>query len=282
MKDPTLNSSSQPSTLSNLRRLYVVTGKGGVGKTVVAMALAKHLESQGKKVLYNSFDQPINQTLAKELHLPHFELHVEESAKQYVGNKLGNQTIAGWVIKTPFFNSLFNMLPGLGQMILLGNIINMLEKDPDLTIILDSPSSGHAITMLEASHNFKEMFRSGLIVEDINRMHKFIYDPSILKTLIVTLPTLMAVQEAKELAEHFNKLDIPLIDILANDLLGENEELKSVERSQLPEFMQKKIAIEEQALEEGKDFIAHRIEHFSSQSTAAVIRHLMPLMGGVL
>ena len=107
-----------------------------------------------------------------------------KSAETYIAKKLSSEMVAGWIMKTPFFKSLFNMIPGLGMMILLGHIIEKLQNDPDLHIVMDSPSSGHAITMFESSHNFKEMFGKGMIVDDINRMHQFIYDEQRLRSIV--------------------------------------------------------------------------------------------------
>ena len=66
------------------------------------------------------------------------------------------------------------MIPGLGQMILLGDLVTQLESDPDLTIVLDSPSSGHAITMFESPDNYKEMLKKGLLVQDIDKIKNII------------------------------------------------------------------------------------------------------------
>ena len=169
LKAPTSNSLLQPFTLFDLSiekasRLYLVTGKGGVGKTSFSMALTKKLESQGAKVQYHSFDQPLNSALAKELDLPVLHLDFYESAENYVALKLGSKSVAKWIMKTPFFKSLLNILPGLNHLIFLGNIIYLLEENPDLHIVIDSPSTGHAISILQSTHNFKKIFKTGLLV----------------------------------------------------------------------------------------------------------------------
>ena len=263
--------------LSKLPRLIVITGKGGVGKTSVALALTKFLKEQykgtEKSVCYNSFDQLTNNNLCEELDLPYFEMSPAESAQAYIGKKLGSKTIASWVLKTPFFKSLFNMIPGLGMVILMGHIIEKLEKDPNLTIVLDSPSSGHALTMFESSHNFKEMFGTGLIVEDINRMHRFLYEKKLLKTYIVCLPTLMAAQEGIELKESFKKLEINQVELLLNDLLHLAPEINNKEES-LPNFLKVKVNLEKEVEEEFKDHFQSQLPHFSVNSEVEMIKQL--------
>ena len=156
------------------KRLYIFTGKGGVGKTSLAMAMTKHLEALGLNPKYNSFFQDPDRSLWKKLNLPVLDIDLNTSAEMYIGRKLNSKTIASWIMKTHFFKSLFQMIPGLGHMILLGHIIDDLEKDPKLIIVLDSPASGHALTMFESSSNFKKIFRAGMIVKDIDKMHAFL------------------------------------------------------------------------------------------------------------
>ncbi len=276
MKVATTNCSSLPFILSKRKpRLIIVTGKGGVGKTTLAMAITKSLESQGTKVLYNCFDQPLNQTLAKNLALPNFTLSLENSAKEYIAKKLGSETIAGWILKTPFFKSLFNMLPGLGHMILLGHIINLLEENDDLTIVLDSPSSGHALTMFESPRNFKEMFKSGLIVEDIHRMERFIFDKDMMKVVVTSLPTQMALQEAHDLVKELKERDIEEVHHVLNDVLPLSPSLEGINNEELPEFLQKKVNLEGSLIEELPESENwYLMPHLAHTTAASVIKDL--------
>lgn len=278
MKVDTTNYLSLPFILSNKKpRLIVITGKGGVGKTTLAMAITKAYESVGKKVLYNCFDQPLNNSLSRNLNLPHFLLKMEDSAKEYIANKLGSETIAGWILKTPFFSSLFNMLPGLGHMILLGHIINKLEEDPELTIVLDSPSSGHALTMFESPQNFKEMFRSGLIVEDIKRMEDFIFKADQMKVVITALPTEMALQEAQDLELALKQRRVHDITHVVNDLLKICPSLEGSTSDELPDFLNKKISMEEELLK-NLDSSWRLIPHYTHDKPSSIIKECSLLL----
>lgn len=252
MKEDTTNYLSRPSILSKYKnsRLIVVTGKGGVGKTSIAMAMTKVIADSGSKVLYNSFDQPYNEKLAASQNIPVLKLDLESSAKRYISKKLGSETLASWILKTPFFKSLFNMLPGLGHMILLGHLINLLEEDPDLRIVVDSPSSGHALTMFESPQNFKKIFRAGLIVDDIKRMEDFLFNNELMRVFIVSLPTKMSVQEAKDLREELSARNINQVSMLANNLISLNPLLIQTKPEDIPSFLEQKISIEKEVLSE--------------------------------
>jgi len=211
------------------------------------MSLAKHLKESGHKVLYNSFDVPPKVTSLKSLGIPYFELFLEDSMREYMGRKLKSEMVAGWIMKTPFFKSLFNMLPALGQMILLGHIIDKLNSDPELHIVIDAPASGHSLTLFQSTHNFKDMFKEGLLVEDINKMHSFLHTEGNLEVWVTTLPTHMAIQEGKELGEQLGEMNLDNIKYVANGNLGKVPFIsKGIEG--LPDFLKQKVSMEQEAL----------------------------------
>ena len=144
------------------------TGKGGVGKSSVSLAFAKSLQLQGQKVLFYAFDQSCRSELAGEHGIDCLNLSLKQSAEEYVARKLNSKKIAKWVLKSAFFSSFLDVLPGLQQVILLGHLIDLLEKDASLSIVVDGPSSGHALTLFEAGYNFKKIFKKGLLLVTSN------------------------------------------------------------------------------------------------------------------
>lgn len=198
----------------SLKRLYIFTGKGGVGKTTLSLAFTRWLQEQGHAATYLTLSQ---QALSDEgpreeklpagwENIPHVHLELEDAAEGYITKKLGSALLAKWIVKTAFFRALVNMLPGFGYVISVGKILEMLHTDPKLIIVLDAPASGHALTMMEATGNFREIFQSGLVFEDTEKMLAKLYDPKHTGVRIMTLPTALAMQEALELKEAIHKL----------------------------------------------------------------------------
>lgn len=254
------------------RRLYIFTGKGGVGKTTLAMSYTKYLESHGKNVLYYCFYQLPEKKLWDALKLPVLDLEVEKSAETYIGKKLNSKTVASWIMKTHFFKSLFQILPALGHMILLGHIIELLEKDPTLIIVLDSPASGHALTMFESSMNFKNIFKTGLIVKDIEKMHSFLQAEYNLKTYIVATPTDLALTEAHELQKELNQSD-KTCSIIINNSYKKFFDLYHLDSNNLPDFLTRKLADEKEM-----DLKEATLPHCTENIPEALVRELTPLM----
>ena len=241
-------------------RLHVVTGKGGVGKTVISLALCHALKSQHKKVLYLNIQDMPDKRIFSDLGVGSWDINTLDSAKLYIAKKLGSQTIAEWILKTPFFKSLFHMLPSLGHLIILGHIIDRLEKEPDLHLVFDSPSSGHVLGLFESTSNYRSIFKSGLIVEDINRMEKFLSGEDNVLIHIISLPTQMACQEGAELqTELDSRLKAP-IQTVFNDCYSRCPELVG-ELEHLPPALAKKIELEKEILADSQD---QKIPHYST------------------
>lgn len=250
------------------RRLYIFTGKGGVGKTTLAMSFTKQLQLEGKNVLYYCFYQLPEKKLWNALKLPVLELDLEKSAEIYIGKKLNSKTIASWIMMTHFFKSLFQILPALGHMILLGHIIDELEKNPDLIIVLDSPASGHALTMFESSTNFKNIFKTGLIVKDIERMQNFLNTESNIATYIIANPTDLAITEARELQKELSE---KTSSIIINNSYKKFFELNHLDTTQLPSFLESKLTAEREM-----NLTVTTFPHLTTNVPEELIRELMP------
>ncbi|MEE2742550.1 MAG: ArsA-related P-loop ATPase [Bdellovibrionota bacterium] len=236
------------------KRLYFFTGKGGVGKTTFAMALTKYLQQNGSNVIYYSFDQDPPLQIINALKVPFLHQTVKESAEIYIERKLNSKIVANWIMKTPFFKSLLNITPSIGHMICLGHLIDRLEKEPDLTLVVDAPASGHTLSLFNSTQNFREMFQRGPLVEDIHRMHSFLKNKNNLKVVVLCLPNIMNIQEALELKDGLQKLELVKPVIILNEVISN---INLEDQVHLPEFLGQKLKIEQSLISKFKnDFVS--------------------------
>lgn len=268
--------------MNKTKRFYIFTGKGGVGKTTLAFSFCEYLKSQNKKVALVYFknskldENPTqyNEVIetAKDFELDVRGLELLESSQKYIAMKLKSATIASWVVKTPFFKSLINMIPGFNYLIYIGQILHFLEEDPELTIVLDSPSSGHALTMLEATKNFHNIFQSGILHNDTTWMLESLTKDNFLKINIITLPTQLALNEASELDQSIKRIEKLETQIFCNNIMMNHG------NDELPEFLQKKISNEKEAIA-GHDIPESGLIPFSmTDSSKNVAKDLVPFM----
>ena len=229
-----------------MRRLYVFAGKGGVGKTILSLAFTKYLLNNKKKnVSYTFFEQNYSSYLCQKLCIPLYQTTLSESIGSYMEKKIGSKIIANAILKTPFFKSLFHIVPGLGYISLLGGLIDILKKNKDLTMVLDPPATGHILTMFSSLHNFKEIFGTGVFAKDIDQINSFLHMKDFFKITVIALPTEMALVEAMELKKSLETYSHNDIDFIVNDSYGHTSELK---KTNLPNFLCKKIDLEKNVL----------------------------------
>lgn len=230
-------------------RLYIFTGKGGVGKTTLSKAFVRHLVEHDHEAVYLTFQ---NQALG-EFHegtkeeivngIKEIYLDLEESARFYIEKRLNSKIIANWIVKTPFFRALINMVPGFSYLIYMGRILEMQNQNPRLTVVLDAPASGHALTMVESTTNFKQIFESGMIFEDTGKMLALLNNPEYTKIHIVSLPSVMSWQEAIELRSGLKERTPVDVNIIVNNCLYP---LLEKHLNQLPEGLKQKTSNEKQ------------------------------------
>jgi arsenite-transporting ATPase len=261
--------------VNSFKNFYIFTGKGGVGKTTLALSFCQYLASQKEDYLYIYFQSQSSKPTSLEKHLKENEitsmpLHLMDCAERYISKKLNSKTIAHWIVKTPFFASLINMIPGFSYVIYLGQILEILLKDPKKIIVLDSPSSGHALTMLESTKNFNDIFQDGIIYKDTNLMLNTMKSPGFTKINIITIPTQLAINESIELKEKIQNLENYDVEITCNNSMSEYDS------ENLPSALKEKIRNEKLALSDYTDRIHAQIRYSTASGSSEIIKDLVP------
>ena len=257
-----------------MHRLYIFAGKGGVGKTSLSLAFTQYLlENEKRNVLYTFFEQNHSSHLFQKLNIPYRKITAIDSIGAYMERKIGSKIVAKTILKTPFFKSLFHVIPGISYISLLGEIVNTLKKDTELTMVLDPPATGHILTMFASLENFKEIFGKGIFAKDIEQINTFIATKNFLKISVIALPSEMALKEAVELKSSLTNYCHDNIDFIVNDSLLQSHEL---EKEKLPDFLCEKIELEKAVL---KNISATALlPHIFSNNVENVIKKLSSKM----
>lgn len=264
--------------MESLRRLYIFTGKGGVGKTTLSKAFVRYLLEHDHEAIYLTFQsQSLSDvqtgTTEKTVNgIREISLDLEECARTYIEKRLNSKMIASWIVKTPFFRALINMVPGFSYLIYLGRILEMGKENPRLIVVLDAPASGHALTMVESTTNFKQIFESGAIFEDTGKMLALLNDPQYTKIHVVSLPSLMSWQEALELRTGLHERTPVDVDITVNNCLFT---LVENDLEKLPQGLRDKALNEKQLIQDNLSEMQCILPHSLSRDPLAIETELV-------
>lgn len=216
------------------KRLIIVTGKGGVGKSTVSAALALCAVRQGKRVLVcelgakeriaTLFGAPGGGAEVRELEPGLNVVHVQpkEAMREYGLMKLKFQTIYNAVFENRLVRAFLRLIPSLAETVMLGKVwfeVEAMEGGRprwDL-VILDAPATGHGVSLLRVPEVLLDTVPPGPLREDARRMKDTLVDPERTSLQIVALPEEMPVNESLELHDQVRDvLGIPLGRLFLN------------------------------------------------------------------
>jgi anion-transporting ArsA/GET3 family ATPase len=206
-------------------QLIVVTGKGGVGKSMIVAVLGRLLAASGRRValidvdpresLHHLLDVPPSGgelvMVAPRLYLQH--LVPRQILDDLVREKLRIGVIANRVLSSPVHQHFTEGAPGLKEAAVFGRALGMVQghgpsnlPKPDI-VILDGPATGHGVTWMMAPRLVSDVIQSGPVGHMAAEVAGFVANQDACGVIVVTTAEEMPVQETLE-----------LIDSLARDV----------------------------------------------------------------
>jgi len=194
-----------------------VTGKGGVGKSAVAAALARVAASRGKRVLvcemddkgslatYLGYEQLAFEPVTVAPNLSAMAMNTEDSLREYIKLYLRVPIIGSLAPLARIFDFVANAAPAVKEILAIGKLCyEVREKNYDL-IIADSEASGHFVAQVSAPDALAALVRIGIIADQTKWMSDLLHDHAVSAVLAVVTPEEMPVVETLELRERMAK-----------------------------------------------------------------------------
>ena len=171
-------------------KLVFVTGKGGVGKTTVASALALFASQRGKKVLIcevdakgdvaGFYEAPPTGFKEKEI-LPGLfamTMDTEASLREYLKLQLRIPVVGRIGPLAKAFDFVATAAPGVREILTVGKpVYEVRERNYDL-VVVDAPASGHIVGLLAAPQAINNLVKVGLIRSQTDWMLEILSDPA--------------------------------------------------------------------------------------------------------
>ena len=200
--------------------MVIVTGKGGVGKTTVSVALGMRAAAEGKRTIVCEVSSQENASrmfehttvgfheVELEENLWAISIDPDESMREYVLLQLKVRAMRDMLFRSRIFNYLAAATPGLKELVTIGKIWELAQLDRKVksgpkydTVIVDAPATGHGVGFLQTPRTFANIARVGPIHSQAQTLDNFITDHENTGVAIVALPEEMPVNESAALEQ---------------------------------------------------------------------------------
>jgi arsenite/tail-anchored protein-transporting ATPase len=217
------------------RKALLVSGKGGVGKTTIAAALARAAVASGRRVLLaevevSSDEQNGPSPLATLVGarapgprvtevsrgLSFVRLSPIEGQRLFLQDVLPLRVMADAALRTRALRRFLEAGPALREMGILYQMLHLLRStrpdgSPVHTLnILDLPATGHALALAALPDALLSVMPGGPVGRAVREGLSLLRDPALTGALLVTLPEPLPVSETLELATAIQRHRIPL------------------------------------------------------------------------
>ncbi len=191
--------------------LLIVSGKGGVGKSLVATAMASKYARAGEKTILVSLDsdphpflkvRPSYKPREIEDNLDLCYLDARQSLKEYVRRKTSFPLLYLPALENPAVAKFLDALPLFSELMSLGKLYDLVgDESPYERVVFDAPATGHCRMLLNVPLVATNTLVAGPIYSSAMKIKGLLQDPAATALVIVTLAEETPAREAQELFE---------------------------------------------------------------------------------
>lgn len=230
-----------PSSLSSLlqKRVLFFVGKGGVGKTTIASAVAVTAAKLEKKTLLIEIEGKRRASrllgLPPQEHLTNVPREVSPylsilsisgatALEEYLQILIPVQRLVRMLIESRPYQYFVAAAPGLKELLTMGKIwYEERQRQSDTQqprwdlIIVDLPATGHGLQYLRMSHAAKETFSEGIVHREAERIETWLRDANKTAVNLVTTPEELPVNETVDTYHQLREtLQLPMGALFIN------------------------------------------------------------------
>lgn len=226
-------------------RLIFVTGKGGVGKSTVAMAIAIAGTRRGLRTIVaevasqdriqRAFEAESQLFTELELSPGLFAISIdpELAMEEYLRVKTG--ALGRALGSTKVFRALTMATPGMREMQTIAKIWELAQADRPANgtagydlVVVDAPATGHGVALLRTPRTFAEIARVGPVAQGGRMIAEMVADHEFTGLVAVATPEEMAVNETLALRDALALDGLKLDAVILNRLYPERFDASDV------------------------------------------------------
>ena len=222
------------------KRLVFVTGKGGVGKSTVSIALGIAAARRGLRTIVAELSGQaraaetfgIAPPSGEEVTLDGGGLHaisvdMERAMEEYLHERAGR--VGDLLAASRAFHAFAHATPGMRELLTIGKVWELAQDrrrvaraSPYDLVLVDAPATGHALGALRTPATFAEIARVGPIAHQGRTIDATLRDPAQTAVVAVALPEEMPVTETIALRAALRQaLGLEPAAVVANACLPE-------------------------------------------------------------
>ena len=242
------------------RKLLVITGKGGVGKTTIAAAVGLAAASAGRHAivvevgeesrlpsLFGIAEPQPGVEIALRDGLSSISIDPDRALMEWL-QALGGRVSGRVLASSGTFQYFAAAAPGAKELVTMVKVWQLTRGEGRRTrgashdlVVLDAPATGHALGMLGSPQTFGAIARVGPIAGQTRQVRELLESPARTAYLAVALGTEMAVTEALKVQQGLRRqLGRDLAAVVVNALLplrftgAELERIAGLSRGETP------------------------------------------------
>jgi anion-transporting ArsA/GET3 family ATPase len=232
------------------KRLVIVTGKGGVGKSTVALALGLAAARDGRRTIvcevssqehtshvFHRAEVGFHEVEMAE-NLWAISIDPDEAMREYVLLQLKVRAMRDLLFRSRIFTYLAAATPGLRELVTIGKIWEVAQPDRKVKkgrnydlVIVDAPATGSGVGFLQTPRTFANIARVGPIKAQAEALEAFLVNHRKTGVAIVAMPEEMPVNETVALERQLTEeVDVAVDRVYMNGLYPERFSGSDLER----------------------------------------------------
>jgi len=193
------------------KKVIFTMGKGGVGKTTIAAAIALGLSKKGKNVHLTTTDPAahLKYIINENSGITMSHIDEDEELRKYQDEVLSKAKETMSEEDVAYVEEDLRS-PCTQEIAVFRAFAEIVEKAEDQVVVIDTAPTGHTLLLLESTQSYnKEISRSqGDIPESAKKLLPRLKNPAETEVIIVTLPETTPVYEAMRLEEDLKRANI--------------------------------------------------------------------------